>query len=374
MGLHYLRSVGIEEESRAGRVLRAPGPVTTVYTHPLERVVFWSWRDANPFFHCIEALWMLAGRDDLKQLTPYVARMADFSDDGGVTQPGAYGKRWRDHHVPLGPDTQYAWNDQLNWAVKRFRDNTADRRVVVQMYDAGWDQHAADLNGNDIPCNLTMLPWVQGGALHLTIFNRSNDILWGLYGANAVHFSTALEYLAGRIGLPVGTMTTVSNNFHAYVDRMPNLLVPMAVLARDGWLDDPYYQAGPTYRARQVEPYPLFTEWTGPEPDAAIRPSLERIIQEDLRIFFEHGAVEAATKARWPYIRRVAVPLALAHQHWRTKRGEERYRGALRILDQCVAPDWRLAAQQWINRRRDAWIRRGDSGVAGRQTDLEDRT
>ena len=89
------------------------------------------------------------------------------------------------------------------------------------MWDA-WED--LDRKGKDVPCN--MIATVQRdseGALDLTVFCRSNDIIWGCYGANAVHFSFLLEYLARRIGCPVGTYHQVSVNWHAYVDTLEKL-------------------------------------------------------------------------------------------------------------------------------------------------------
>jgi thymidylate synthase len=358
-GLAVMRSHGVPEGSRNGPVLRVPEPVTTVYARPCERVLLaHPWRDANPFFHLIESLWMLAGRETLRDLTPYVKRMADFSDDGGVTQPGAYGKRWRDWFAdghlydPSKEPDNVALMDQLNWVVHRLRNNSTDRRTVIQMWDPAVDALAADKGGKDVPCNITALPYVSSGnRLHLTILCRSNDIIWGAYGANAVHFSVLLEYLAGRIGLPVGTMTQVSNNWHAYLETMPT--------GRILGLQDPY-----NHYAEMV-PYGLFEPNNAEDADIMRfdNDNRERIMREDLLIFFEHGAVEAATKARWPFIRHVAVPMALAHQHWRRGRGPERYRGALEILERCRAPDWRMAATDWIKHRASAFERASDDGV-----------
>jgi hypothetical protein len=39
LGVNYLRQVGRTEDSRAGPVMVAPGPVTTVYARPTERVL-----------------------------------------------------------------------------------------------------------------------------------------------------------------------------------------------------------------------------------------------------------------------------------------------------------------------------------------------
>ena len=58
--LPELLKEGVEEPSRNGLVLVMPTPVTTVYQRPQERVVFSPERNANPFFHLMESLWMLA--------------------------------------------------------------------------------------------------------------------------------------------------------------------------------------------------------------------------------------------------------------------------------------------------------------------------
>jgi len=118
-GLSTLLQHGVEQSSRNGPVIVAPAPVTTVTHRPDERVLSLPGRNENPFFHFVESLWMLAGRNDLAALTPYVSRMAQFSDDGGKTQPGAYGHRWRRHFD----------RDQLAWAIQRLRKDPNDRRV-----------------------------------------------------------------------------------------------------------------------------------------------------------------------------------------------------------------------------------------------------
>ena len=94
------------QESRSGSVIEFPSPVTTTYKRPEERVLFYKNRDANPFFHLFESIWMLAGRDDVKYLSNFNKRMEEYSDDGH-TLHGAYGYRWR----------EYFLTDQLDWIV-----------------------------------------------------------------------------------------------------------------------------------------------------------------------------------------------------------------------------------------------------------------
>ena len=50
----------------------------------------------------------------------------------------------------------------------------------------------------------------------MTVCNRSNDMLWGAYGANAVHMSMLQEYLASRLEIAVGEYTQISDSFHVY--------------------------------------------------------------------------------------------------------------------------------------------------------------
>lgn len=224
-GIQYLQVEGIEEQSRNGRVLVAPGPVCTVYSHPRERVLFSPARDANPFFHLMESLWMLAGRNDLEFPRRFNSKFGEYSDDG-VTVPGAYGYRWR----------RYFAYDQLNALIVELKANPESRRAVLAMWDGGagdlYDAGAADdfggtsggdlaraRNGSkDVPCNTHVYFDVRAGVLNMTVCCRSNDIIWGAYGANAVHFSVLQEYMALRIGVAVGEYRQISNNYHLYPD------------------------------------------------------------------------------------------------------------------------------------------------------------
>ena len=70
-----IESSGVEVQTRNGPALEFPTPVTTTYTHSRERVLFYSERDTNPYFHLMESLWMLAGRNDVEWITKFNGRM-----------------------------------------------------------------------------------------------------------------------------------------------------------------------------------------------------------------------------------------------------------------------------------------------------------
>ena len=321
-GVAYLKTNGVRRDSRNGPVLVSPVPVTTIYSHPLERVLFDEARDANPFFHVVESLWMLAGRDDLKTLTDYVSSFSNFSDDGKVIR-GAYGARWRDwFYVPCEEI-----RDQLPWAIARLKKDPNDRRVVIGMYDPPMDQKATDNGSKDIPCNLSVAPWIDtDGKLSMTIFCRSNDIIWGAYGANAVHFSFLMEYLAAGIGVEVGTMYQVSNNYHGY----------LATIEKSDRWTNPYEFSYSHF------PLAAFGDY-----------DVQNLKQfdEDLTIFFDEPS---AVGIRSRFLRQVACPIVLSHQAYRNKKDPYRFTKALEIVNQCRADDWKAACIQWLSRRQTA--------------------
>lgn len=348
-GAGLLAQQGERRESRNGDVLVAPHPVTTVYEQPNERVMLHPGRDANPFFHLFEALWMLAGHNDLAPLLPFVKRMAQFSDDGGKTQPGAYGYRW----------SHQFFYEQVGWAMGRLREDPNDRRVVIQMYDAQVDQAAADSGGKDIPCNLCALPSIgSDGRLNLTVYNRSNDMVWGAYGANAVHFSVLQETLAAGIGVPVGRYYQVSNNFHGYTATIGKAGQewPWGIETEKQWKGREVpgdYETGrlnaDPYEAGTVLPTPMF--------DASFELHQFR---QDVEMFIEDPA-RIGIRSR--FLRKVACPMVMAHRAYK-REGTDAAREILRQMPEHT--DWRAGAELWLDNRDAAAERKRraeDDGV-----------
>lgn len=332
--LNHLKHMGVERGSRNGPVSVFPTPVTTVYQRPTERVIFHPERDANPFFHLFEALWMLAGRDDLAFCTRFVKTFGQFSDDG-KTLWGAYGKRWRDWFHPADGESGSA--DQLARVIENLKANGEDRRQVISMWDGYSDPEKAQAGGKDVPCNTHVYAWRNfEGELNLTVCCRSNDMVWGAYGANAVHFSVLQEYLAAGVGCPVGQLYQVSNNLHAY----HKTLGPVSALGDTPPEDDPYSLG-------QVQPYPMFNT------------PLDQWMQ-DLQTFLKYGP---CVGLRDPFFRRVATPIWVAHEAFRLHKGEERYELAISTLDQCHATDWRRAGQEWLQRRYDKYLEKRSQAV-----------
>jgi hypothetical protein len=335
-GLAYLLLHGVEEASRNGSVIVAPGPVTTVYTHPQERVLFSPLRDANPFFHLMEALWMMAGRNDVQWPVQFNSKFGQFSDDG-ATFHGAYGFRWR----------HWFGYDQLDIIVKELRKNPTSRRCVLAMWDASeWhykpeghnaegsniegDLHTAVNNGKDVPCNTHAYLDVRGGRLNITVCCRSNDALWGAYGANAVHFSVLQEVMAAAVGVPVGVYTQVSNNFHAYTDVFNR--EKLWQLVEDGRKHDLYTA-------------PVFHKLIPSRSTIPLVNTTSDVWFDDLRHFILNPTLTTAFEDQ--FFVNVAAPMYLCYQAKKAK-------DLVASYDWCrqIEPsDWRVACHNWLDRR-----------------------
>lgn len=329
--LRQLMQYGVPRQSRNGEVLEFPVPVTTVYRNPRERVLFWPQRDANPFFHFFESLWMLNGGRDVNYVAKFVTRMRSFSDDG-KTFNGAYGYRWR-RHFGL---------DQLNWVVSRLKTDPNDRRVVLSMWDGSHDPYEADNNSKDVPCNTHIYFRVSGRGLDMTVCCRSNDLIWGCYGANAVHFSMLQEYVASSLGIEVGCYWQVSNNLHAYRSTLDPLLELIDYTA-DGFSA---LEPSCMYSENLVVPYNLMSVDS-------------KIWLQDLEVFIQDPEVIGF---RDPFFRRVAKPMYMAHKAWQENKSLEGYEHAKEIIYQCGATDWLLASAQWLDRRKDRLNASGTNG------------
>ena len=310
-GMWHLKLEGVREESRNGPVLVAPGLVVTEYTHPRERVIFNPRRDANPVFHLMEAIWMLAGRDDSAWLEQFNARYKDYADLGIVH--GAYGHRWRRGFSPF----TFFGLDQLPQIVACLKRDPASRQAVLQM----WDYGHGDLTGTwrDRPCNthvyFDLRPDASGvRRLNMTVCCRSNDMLWGAYGANVVHFSILQEVLAAELGVDVGAYRQMSNNFHVYADN------PMV----KAFLEMPPFDAYDLYDMCKIIPF------------VAPGETLDDILNDCER--FCDGEVTSTE-----FLSTVAAPLRDAYL--RRKAGL-----AWDILN-VPACDWKLAFSEWVARR-----------------------
>tara|TARA_R110002020_G_scaffold376130_3_gene587275 strand:+ start:3890 stop:5017 length:1128 start_codon:yes stop_codon:yes gene_type:complete len=361
------------ETSRNGPVRYFQQPVTITFEKPCQRVLFNTARDANPFFHVFEALWMLAGRNDLDPLLKYVSTFGDFSDDG-KTLNGAYGYRWRKHE---GKFNDRLWDtstgeelhtrDQLDLLVEHLKEFPNSRRAVLQMWNVEDDLLKVN-NSLDVCCNLSACFAIRNGPetqtvfawkdvnklrekygvekfneeqlkeledtctdtiqmktpyLDMTVFNRSNDMVWGTCGANAVHFSFLQEYMAKRLGVGVGVYNQISNNLHVYTET--------------NWKPEKWLSEEKKFSYMQdvkiSVPFVL-------DPET---------FDKEVKEFIDNNDWSRSWKE--PFLHRVAAPMMWAFELHRRRN----YLTALQSCNEIEDDAWRISATNWITKRRDKY-------------------
>ena len=329
-GLSLLKRDGIWQESRSGNTIEHPNPVMTIYKRPEERVLFYKIRDANPFFHLFEAFWMLAGKDNVDYVAQFNSRMKEFSDDGYILN-GAYGYRWR----------EYFLRDQLDYIVEHLKDFPNSRRAVLQMWCIDdLEKIVTTPECLDVPCNTQVYFKIRKERLQMTVCCRSNDIIWGAFGANAVHFSILQEYMAARIGVPIGTYYHLSDSFHAYEEPFEKCLGILSNKPHESvlWYDS-YLELN---QGMHYTPEPIFKY-----SDKADR---------DISMFVQRTqtpSTNSLSKVTFtnPFFNETATPMFYA---W-TQYKQQNYNEALKHANEIDALDWKKASVEWLERRREKW-------------------
>ena len=291
------------EETRNGPALAYQGPVLISHVMPYRRVLFDPVRDANPFFHYMEAIWMLAGSENVDFPAQFAKQIKEYSDDG-VTLNGAYGFRWF-----------YHWEDQVGEIIEMLRKDSKTRRAVLTMWDPQFDLGSSS---KDIPCNTHVYFRQVDGRLDMTVCNRSNDLVWGALGANVVHMSILQEYIAHAADLPVGTYHQFTNNLHVY----------------EGWED----KFSPT-PSRWYQTRPALARWSF-SPSTLPYHEAQRFVEEGL---------DTSEPYTCRILRDNAQHMAMA---WLAhKDGDDNL--ALHHVSNIYDEDWQEGCRLWITRRME---------------------
>ena len=325
-GIELIRSEGSLIPSRGGPTLEIPEPVATVYEKPWERVLISKVRDANPFFHLMEAIWILGGRKDVKFLAEFNKRMAEYSDNGQSFN-APYGYRLRSYFLDSGNCNI----DQLDEIVSMLKRDPASRQAVAQI----WDTMDIDKSTKDKACNMSLVFRIRNGKLDITVYNRSNDMVWGAYGANVVQFSMIQEYIAAKLGIKIGTYTQVSNSFHVYLEGPGG----------DLWnklLEKYEYNSTRTYDLVNTRIHMGYRDIDDIDHD----------IRQLFNIYDEHGLREVSETTYWKssYFNNLVIPMLSVY----VLHKEQGPSQAFKYLHTIEADDWRLACNLWLLNRIEA--------------------
>jgi hypothetical protein len=219
---------------------------------------------------------------------------------------------------------EHGWTDpldQLKVVIRMLRENSEERRAVLQMWDAPVD---LGKQGKDFPCNTQIYFKIRNingrPHLHMTVNNRSNDIVFGCYGANVVHMSMLHEYTASMIGIQVGPYWQVSDSWHAYLSN---------------WTDK---------SANTECPNPYLDGTVAPSPMISHATTWDAELSE----WMDRNATLTAWAQNHHFFAHIASPLRDAWDAYKEKRIDR----AIQCAEKCCATDLQVACVAWLQRRK----------------------
>lgn len=227
--------VGVKRETRGFNCIEFPEPVSIKITNPTDRYVTIPIRKWNSILPFAESIWILLGMNDLDSLPGiFVKNLYNFSDNGRTWRAG-YGPRIR---RAIGFDCNYdvstplefmiysgkvKTTDQLKYVIECFKKDINTRQAVIEIADPVKDNFGEKWKlkeTKDQPCTRLLNFQVRDNKLDLTVYLRSNDLIWGFSAVNVFNFTFLQEIVAAAIGLPIGDYYHVANNLHFYEDKL----------------------------------------------------------------------------------------------------------------------------------------------------------
>lgn len=171
-------------------------------SNPTKRHILNEKRKMHHWIPSAEFCWYMLGTNRLEPIVKYLPRWANFSDDGETVNSN-YG---------------YTWASNLAGVVQQLVDDSTTRRAVLSIYNNSYITY----KGLDTPCTCDIVFNIRENRLHMSVYMRSNDIVFG-FSIDQWVFSALQELLCNTLvnvhnfeGLQVGSYTHHSVSMHIY--------------------------------------------------------------------------------------------------------------------------------------------------------------
>jgi thymidylate synthase len=142
--------------------------------------------------------WYLKGDRDASEIAERAKIWKQMMVDGTTEVNSNYGYFWNKNY-------------QLSRVVQELKTNKETRRAIVVHYDI----NELDRYKHDTPCNDVLNFYIKDDKLHLTVFARSIDLVYGFCN-DQYTFAKLMEMVAFQLDIPVGEMTWMITNLHIY--------------------------------------------------------------------------------------------------------------------------------------------------------------
>ena len=191
-------------ESFAGT--KAKFNVSFTLMDPSDKVITTPERKFNLDYAEYEWLWYLKGDRDAKQISEKAKIWKQMMVPGTTNVVSNYGYFWN-------------YNDQLKRVINELKTNPETRKAIIVHYLL----HELEMYKYDTPCNDVLNFYIKDDKLHLSVFARSIDLVFGFCN-DQFTFAKLMEMVAFQLDLPLGTMHWMITNLHIYPRHYDMLL------------------------------------------------------------------------------------------------------------------------------------------------------
>jgi len=165
---------------------------------PTQKAIKTPVRKFNQDYAEYEWCWYMNGNRDAKEIGERAKIWNQMMVPGTTEVNSNYGYFWK-------------YNDQLNRVINDLKLNKETRRAIIVHYIL----HELDRYKYDTPCNDVLNFYIKDDKLHMTVFARSIDLVFGFCN-DQYTFAKLIEFVSQRIGYPVGQMHWFITNLHVY--------------------------------------------------------------------------------------------------------------------------------------------------------------
>ena len=166
--------------------------------YPEDKIITTPERKFNLDYANFEWDWYLKGDRDAKEIGDRAKIWKQMMVPGTTNVVSNYGYFWN-------------YNDQLKRVINELKTNPETRRAIVVHYLL----HEIDRYKYDTPCNDVLNFYVRNNQLHLTVFARSIDLVFG-FSNDQYTFAKLMEQVSYETGYKIGQMHWAITNLHVY--------------------------------------------------------------------------------------------------------------------------------------------------------------
>ena len=166
--------------------------------NPSDKVINTPQRKFNEDYAEYEWNWYLKGDRDASEIGERAKIWKQMMVEGTTEVNSNYGYFWNKNY-------------QLSRVIQELKTNKETRRAIVVHYDI----NELDRYKHDTPCNDVLNFYIKEGKLHLSVFARSIDSLYGFCN-DQYTFAKLIEMVAFQLDIPVGELHWMGPNLHIY--------------------------------------------------------------------------------------------------------------------------------------------------------------